>query len=94
VIDINALDYEWQLIEAKKKLQKYVQNFKLSDIGLTNDLMVDFCPEAEPELVDCVQEQATLKTSQFHEEAVSYIDLIFPRGTDDMIIYLGENFHK
>ena len=89
VIDIDDLNYEWQLQEAQDKLELFVKSFDMKSIGLTNEVWNEVCPEANKELFDCFSSQTNQNVEQFYEECLHYIDDIFQKGSQDLIEILG-----
>ena len=89
MINIDDFNYAWQLEEASKKLEKYVKTFELQQIGLTDALALNVCPEAEAELKTCMEKQAAIAAGFFHEECLQEINEIFPEGTQDLTDLLG-----
>ena len=90
MIDIGDLDYEWQLTEATKKLETFVKSFELYIIGLSEDVWVNVCPEANVELYDCIESEALVNSNQFYQECLDYIDEIFKKGAEDLKQILGK----
>ena len=89
VIDIDDLDYEWQLSEATKKLEYFVKSFKLYKIGLDDDITTKVCPEANVELYECMESTTTDNVQAFYQECLDYINEIFEKGADDLQKLLG-----
>ena len=89
MINIDDFNYAWQLEEASKKLEKYVKTFEPQQIGLTDALALNVCPEAEAELKNCLKKEATKAAEFFHEKCLLEINEIFPEGTQDLTNLLG-----
>ena len=94
VIDIDDLDYEWQLSEATKKLEDFVKSFKLYKIGLNDDITTKVCPEANVELYECIESTTTDNVQAFYQECLNYINEIFEKGADDLQQLLGTIFFR
>ena len=88
-IDLIDLDYDWQLSEAMKELEKFVQDFSPQSIGLTKEVLDSVCPEATDKLVECFDSYADDQLVLFYQECLSFIEEIFPRGKSDLIEALG-----
>ena len=88
-IDIGDIDYEWQLTEASKKLESFVQKFALYQIGLTNDVAEKVCPESNIELYGCIESTIEEYVQLFYQDCIDYIVEIFPRGRTDLKTILG-----
>ena len=88
-IDLVDLDYDWQLSEAIKELEKFVQDFAPQTIGLTQEVLDSVCPEANDELINCFDSYADHQLVLFYQECLSFIEEIFPRGKADLIEALG-----
>ena len=84
VIDIDDLDYEWQLSEASRKLEDYVKSFKLYKIGLNDDVTANVCPEANIELYECMETTTNDNVQAFYQECLDYINEIYEKGADDL----------
>ena len=94
VIDVGDLDYEWQLSEASKKLENFVQTFELYKIGLSDTVQNNVCPEATDQLFNCLQSQSIQEKDRFYQECIAYIDEIFKKGFQDLKTVLGKyNFY-
>ena len=89
VIDIDDLDYEWQLSEAAGKLEDYVKSFKLYKIGLNDDVSTKVCPESNIELYQCIESTTYDNMQAFYEDCLDYINEIFQKGADDLKELLG-----
>ena len=89
VIDIDDLDYEWQLAEASAKLEDHVKSFQLYKIGLNDDLSTKVCPEANIELYQCIESTTNDNIRIFYEDCLNYINEIFQKGADDLKQLLG-----
>ena len=89
VIDIDEFDYEWLLRDAKDDLRDFVESFNLSDIGLTHTILIDVCTEADNDLQSCIADGAVRSVDQFYNECIEEIDIIFSKGHDDLLEYLG-----
>ena len=89
-IDLEDLDYDWQLSEAIKDLEKFVQSFSVQDIGLTDEVLHLVCPEADEKLVKCFDSYTNDQIMLFYNQCLLYIEEIFPRGKTDLIEVLGK----
>lgn len=89
VIDVGDLDYEWQLSEASKKLEEYVQSFQLDSIGLSDDVSTNVCPEANMELYQCMESKTSDNVQIIYQKCLDYINEIFPKGAVDLKLILG-----
>lgn len=89
-IDLEDLDYDWQLLEAKVALENFVKNFKIQDIGLSLDVLHLVCPEADEKLVNCFNSYTNDQLILYYNACLSYIDEIFPKGMNDLIEFLGK----
>ena len=101
MINIDDFNYAWQLEEASKKLEEYVNVFETQQIGLTDGLLMNVCPEAGTELNVCIEREAALAVELFHENCLYQIDVIFSEGKQDLTQLLGkilcfvtQNFRK
>ena len=90
MINIDDFNYAWQLEEASKKLEEYVIGFETQQIGLTDALLLNICPEAETELKNCIEREAALAAELFHENCLHQIDEIFSEGKQDLTQLLGK----
>ena len=88
-IDIGDIDYEWQLTEASKKLERFVSKFALYQIGLTDDVVEKVCPESNIELYGCIESKTEEYVQFFYEDCLDYIVEIFSRGRTDLKTILG-----
>ena len=91
IVDINQLDYDWLLKEAKLELSLFVSQFNMTDIGLTTQVTTDVCPEADNQLQNCIQKTAKDLVNVFYDECVSEAQRLFPKGEKDLIKYLNED---
>ena len=89
MINIDDFNYAWQLEEASKQFEKYVKLFELHQIGLTDDLARNVCPETEKELFDCFEKEVEHKSQQYYEDCLYQIDEIFSDGKQDLTRILG-----
>ena len=89
-IDLEDLDYDWQLSEAIKALEKFMKEFSIQQIGLTDEVLHSVCPEADEKLVKCFDSYRKDQLSLFYMECISYIEEIFPKGKTDLIELLGK----
>ena len=71
------------------KLEKFVQSFKLYNIGLTDDISTNVCPEANIELYECIDSATNYNMQAFYKECLHYINEIFQRGANDLQEMLG-----
>ena len=92
MINIGDLDYDWLLTEASKKLENFVKSFQLYKIGLTNDVWLDVCPEANIELYDCIYRKSFVAVKHFYQECLEFIDEIFENGAVELKMMLGKLF--
>ena len=90
IIDINQLDYEWLLEEAKKELGTFVQTFDIDDQGLTIETLTKVCPESDSTLVNGMENQVNTEKNKFHVQCLNQIDKIFPAGKEDLVKYLDD----
>ena len=88
-IDLNDLDYDWQLSEAISTLENFMKAFSIQDIGLTDEVLHSVCPEADEKLVQCFDSYRNEQLKIFYNECILYIEEIFPRGKADLIELLG-----
>ena len=70
VIDIDDLDYEWQLSEASNKLHNFVKAFEPYKIGLTDSVLTEVCPEANIELFNCINSTTVINTDSFYSDCL------------------------
>ena len=91
-IDLEDLDYDWQLSESISVLEKFVKDFSIQDIGLTDEVLHSVCPEADKKLVQCFDYHTNDQLNIFYSKCLSYIEEIFPKGKTDLIQVLGKNF--
>ena len=91
IIDINQLDYEWLLKEAKEELDEFVRQYDLVETGLTSEVLSSVCPEADSDLYNCIKEQNDLSVQDFYEKSLLEINQIFPKGEKDLIVYLNND---
>ena len=89
-IDLEDLDYDWQLSESIKALEEFVKDFSIQDIGLTEEVLHSVCPEADETLIQCFDFYADNQLSIFYSKCLSYIEEIFPKGKTDLIEVLGK----
>lgn len=89
-IDLEDLDYDWQLSEAINDLEKFVKSFSVQDIGLTDEVLHSVCPEADEKLVKCFDSYTNDQLMLFYNQCLLYIEEIFPRGKTDLIEVLGK----
>merc|ERR1711990_596850 len=54
-VDVDSLNYEFLLREAKNSLETFVSQFDITEIGLTDDLMENICPEMEDPFWNCIE---------------------------------------
>ena len=93
-IDLEDLDYDWQLSEAINALEKFVKEFSIEDIGLTDDVLHSVCPEANEKLIRCFDSYKGDQLTLYYNACLSFIDEIFPRGKSDLIEVLGkQSYH-
>ena len=92
MINIGDLDYDWLLTEASKKLENFVKSFQLYKIGLTEDVLLDVCPEANIELYDCIYRKSFVAVKHFYQECLEFIDEIFEKGAVELKRMLGKSF--
>ena len=88
VIDINQLDYEWQLKEAMHELENFVRKFNMTETGLNNEILSGVCPEADVDLMDCISREVNNYNEEFYLLCQNQILLIFPKGKEDLQSYL------
>lgn len=89
-IDLEDLDYDWQLSESIKALEEFVKDFSIQDIGLTEEVLHSVCPEADEALIQCFDFYADNQLNIFYSKCLSYIEEIFPKGKTDLIEVLGK----
>ena len=89
-INLEDLDFDWQLSEATKELENFVKAFSPESIGLTDKVLHSVCPEANHELIECFDSYAEDQLLLFYNECLSFIDEIFPRGKGNLIEVLGK----
>lgn len=90
VIDINQLDYEWLLKDAKEDLRQFVSEFNLNSVGLSDEILSSMCPESDSKLRNCMDNQVNEAVQEFYHICVEKIDEIFPAGRVDLLSYLGK----
>ena len=89
-INLEDLDFDWQLSEATKVLENFVKTFTPASIGLTDTVLHSVCPEANVELIECFDSYADDQLLIFYNECLLFIDEIFPRGKGNLIEVLGK----
>ena len=90
-INLEDLDFDWQLSEATKELENFVKAFTPKSIGLTDKVLHSVCPEANHELIECFDSYAENQLLLFYNECLLFIDEIFPRGKGNLIEVLGKS---
>ena len=93
-IDLEDLDYDWQLSESIRALEEFVKDFSIQDIGLTDEVLHSVCPESDEKLVQCFDSFTTKQLEIFYSQCISYIEEIFPRGKTDLIEVLGKSANQ
>ena len=90
VIDINQLNYEWLLKDAKEELHKFVQTFKLEEHGMTEAVQTNVCPQADGRLKTCFDQQIEAANKTFYIRCTEEAYRLFAPGYADLIMYLGK----
>ena len=91
-IDLEDLDYDWQLSESISALEEFVKKFSIQDIGLTDEVLHSVCPEADKKMVQCFDLHTNDQLNMFYNDCLSYIEEIFPKGKTDLFKVLGKNY--
>ena len=73
VFDIGELDDKWQFTDAIEKLENFVKSFELNQIGLTDDVAIKVCPEANIELHECMKSTTNANLEAFYQECLAFI---------------------
>ena len=89
-INLEDLDFDWQLSEATKELENFVKSFTLQSIGLTDKFLHSVCPEANDQLIECFDSYTNDQLLLFYNECLLFIDEIFPKGKGNLIEILGK----
>ena len=90
-INLEDLDYDWQLSESISALEEFVKDFSIQNIGLTDEVLHSVCPESDEKLVKCFESYTNNQLDAFYSQCISYIEEIFPRGKTDLIEVLGKS---
>ena len=90
VIDINQLNYEWLLKDAKEELHKFVQTFKLEHHGMTEAVLSNVCPQADTRLQTCFDGEIEATNKTFYIKCTEEAYRLFAPGYTDLIAYLGK----
>lgn len=92
IIDLDDINYDWLLHDAKIQLEQLVSSFKITSVGLSSDVLTSVCPQSDDRLKTCFKHSVELEIERQRELWLEEIINIFPKGYDDLVAFLGKLF--